>query len=63
MPAFCSFVVQISCSACFLLPARKMRDTDTNEDLIVALKVFDRDGNVFINAASLRRVMTNPGES
>ena len=39
-----------------------MTDTDTDEDLIVALKVFDRDGNVFINAASLRRVMTNPSE-
>ena len=24
-----------------------MRDTDTDEDLIVALNVFDRDGNVF----------------
>ena len=40
-----------------------MRDTDTDEDLIVALNVFEHDGNVCINAASLRRVMATPGES
>merc|ERR1712185_545230 len=42
--------------------ARKMKDTDTEEELIEAFKVFDRDGNGFISAAELRPVMTNLGE-
>lgn len=42
--------------------ARKMKDTDTEEELIEAFKVFDRDGNGFISAAELRHVMTNLGE-
>jgi len=44
------------------LQARKMKDTDTEEELIEAFKVFDRDGNGFISAAELRHVMTNLGE-
>merc|ERR1711972_141772 len=44
------------------LMARKMKDTDTEEGLIEAFKVFDRDGNGFISAAELRHVMTNLGE-
>jgi hypothetical protein len=44
------------------LMARKMKDTDTEEELIEAFKVFDRDGNGFISAAELRHVMTNLGE-
>merc|ERR1711924_200080 len=43
------------------LMARKMKDTDTEEELIEAFKVFDRDGG-FISAAELRHVMTNLGE-
>ena len=39
-----------------------MQDTDTEEELIEAFKVFDRDGNGFISAAELRHVMTNLGE-
>jgi len=39
-----------------------MKDTDTEEELIEAFKVFDRDGNGFISAAELRHVMTNLGE-
>jgi len=42
--------------------ARKMKDTDTEEELIEAFKVFDRDGNGLISAAELRHVMTNLGE-
>merc|ERR1719473_352676 len=42
--------------------ARKMKDTDTEEELIEAFKVFDRDGNGFISAAEVRHVMTNLGE-
>merc|ERR1711861_102327 len=44
------------------LMAKKMKDTDTEEELIEAFKVFDRDGNGFISAAELRHVMTNLGE-
>ena len=44
------------------LMARKMKDTDTEEELIEAFKVFDRDGNGFISAVELRHVMTNLGE-
>merc|ERR1711918_325966 len=44
------------------LMARKMKDTDTEEELIEAFKVFDKDGNGFISAAELRHVMTNLGE-
>ena len=41
------------------LMARKMKDQVTEEELIEALKVFDRDGNGLISAAELRHVMTN----
>lgn len=44
------------------LMSRKMKDTDTEEEITEALAVFDRDGNGFINAAELRHVMTNLGE-
>lgn len=44
------------------LMARKMKDTDSEEELIEAFKVFDRDGNGLISAAELRHVMTNLGE-
>jgi len=44
------------------LMSRKMKDTDTEEELIEAFKVFDRDVNGFINAAELRHVMSNLGE-
>jgi calmodulin len=41
---------------------RKMADTDTEEEIREAFKVFDKDGNGFISAAELRHVMTNLGE-
>merc|ERR1711933_625937 len=44
------------------LMARCHQDTDTEEELIEAFKVFDRDGNGFISAAEVRHVMTNLGE-
>jgi len=44
------------------LQARKMKDTDSEEELIDAFKVFDRDGSGFINAAELRHIMSNLGE-
>merc|ERR1712113_575969 len=44
------------------LMARKMKDTDTEEEPIEAFKVFDRDGDGFISAGELRYSMTNLGE-
>lgn len=42
--------------------ARKMKDTDSEEEKKEAFRVFDKDGNGFISAAELRHVMTNLGE-
>ena len=42
--------------------ARKMKDSDTEEELKEAFRVFDKDGNGYISAAELRHVMTNLGE-
>ena len=39
-----------------------MRETDTEEEIREAFRVFDKDGNGFISAAELRHVMTNLGE-
>lgn len=39
-----------------------MQNTDTEEEIREAFKVFDKDGNGFISAAELRHVMTNLGE-
>ena len=41
--------------------ARKMKDTDSEEEILEAFKVFDKDGNGFISAAELRHIMTNLG--
>lgn len=42
--------------------ARKMKDTDSEEEIREAFKVFDRDNNGFISAQELRHVMTSIGE-
>ena len=42
--------------------ARKMKETDSEEEIREAFRVFDRDGNGYISAAELRHVMTNLGE-
>lgn len=42
--------------------AHKMNDTDSEEEIREAFKVFDRDGKGFITAVELRRVMTSLGE-
>ena len=42
--------------------SRKMKDTDSEEELKEAFRVFDKDQNGFISAAELRHVMTNLGE-
>ncbi|GFP91859.1 calmodulin-3 [Phtheirospermum japonicum] len=43
------------------LMARKMKDTDSKEELKEAFRVFDKDQNGFISAAELCHVMTNLG--
>ena len=42
--------------------ARKMKDTDSEEEIKEAFKTFDKDGSGFITADELRQVMTNLGE-
>jgi calmodulin len=42
--------------------ARKMKDTDSEEEILEAFKVFDKDGNGFISDAELRHIMTNRDE-
>ena len=41
---------------------REMKKTDEEEELGVAFRVFDKDGNGYISAAELRHIMTNLGE-
>ena len=42
--------------------SNKMRDTDSEEEISEAFRVFDKDGSGFISVAELRHVMTNLGE-
>ena len=42
--------------------ARKMKDTDSEEEIREAFRVFDRDGNGHISVTELRHVMTSIGE-
>ncbi|XP_034876361.1 calmodulin-1-like [Mirounga leonina] len=42
--------------------ARKMKDTDSEEEIPEAFRVFDKDGNSYVSAVELRHVMTNLGE-
>ena len=44
------------------LMARKMKDTDTEEELVEAYKVFDRNGNGLIYVTELLNVMNNLGQ-
>jgi calmodulin len=41
--------------------SKKMKDSDSEDEIREAFKVFDKDGNGFISAAELRHVMTNLG--
>nr|POE67941.1 calmodulin-like protein 8 [Quercus suber] len=42
--------------------AKKMKETDAEEELKEAFKVFDKDQNGYISATELRHVMINLGE-
>ncbi|CAD6236292.1 unnamed protein product [Miscanthus lutarioriparius] len=44
------------------LMARRTKDTESEEELREAFRVFDKDQNGFISAVELRHVMTNLGE-
>ena len=44
------------------LMARKMKDTDTEEELFEAFKMSNHDGYGFTSATELRHVMMNLGE-
>ncbi|KAL9273379.1 Calmodulin-like protein [Drosera capensis] len=46
----------------FTLMARKMQDTDAEEELKEAFQVFDKDQNGYISSNELRQVMINLGE-
>ena len=45
------------------LMARKMKESDTEYELIETFKVFDRDGDGFISAEELQHVMQNLGNN
>jgi Ca2+-binding EF-hand superfamily protein len=42
--------------------SRKLKETDTEEELIESFKVFDKDGDGLIAIWELREVLSNLGE-
>ena len=45
-----------------MLMVGKSKDVNTEDELIEAFRVFDRDGNGYISAAELKSVMSNLGD-
>ena len=45
------------------LMASKVNEEDTEQELLEAFRVFDRDGTGFIDAAELRKIMKRLGET
>ena len=52
----------IDCKEFLGLMAKKMKENDSEDELIEAFKVFDRDGNGKISAHELRYVTLSSGE-
>ena len=44
------------------LMAKKMKDTDAEEELVEAFKVFDKEGNGKVSIEEIRLAMINLGE-
>ena len=44
------------------LMAKKMKDTDAEEEIVEAFKVFDKESNGFVSIEELRQAMLNLGE-
>lgn len=44
------------------MASRKMKDTDSEEEILEAFKVFDKEGTGFISPSELHHVMSNLGE-
>ena len=42
--------------------ARKLSDTDNEEEIVEAFKVFDKNGDGYLSHAEMRHVMGNLGE-
>ena len=45
-----------------MLMSQKMKETDSEEDIKEAFRVFDKDSSGFISAGELSHVMSNLGE-
>lgn len=45
-----------------VMMSRKVKESESEDEIKEAFKVFDKDGNGYISAAELRHVMTNLGE-
>lgn len=54
--------MELTATEFLTMMARKMKDTDSEEEIKEAFKVFDRDNNGYISAQELRHVMTSIGE-